>query len=204
MVQHIEGRPWLTCCHLWCARGELFSLDTLHFLPPLFAGMHWSVAKWQWHREKQSLNGCCCYLVIRDYYAAAFHDPLYSHPPPHKQQQQQQQQQRARLQLYSGFRGGFYSTEQFKRKWLLFPALPAHLSEGDRAGENEVSGVLIFQRFGWLCSVSFLLLFLWFCSARPGSHWGFRICYTYMHGPVGIHVVKDSRLAMSVVEFAGY
>lgn len=42
-------------------------------------------------------------------------------------------------------KAGFYSAEQFKRKWLLFPGLVCTSVRGDCSGENGVPGVLVFN-----------------------------------------------------------
>lgn len=156
------------------------------------------------HWEEQSVNGCC-YPVIRDYYTAACHDSLFIHiPHPTNNNNNNNSSSRgAGCSLGSGFRGGFYSTEQFKRKWLLFPAL---LCTSVRRWPCRRKRALWRARLSplWLvvqCVIS--PLFLWFSSVRSGSHWGFHIHYICMHGPLPIHVVKDNILAISMVEFAG-
>lgn len=179
VVQHIKGHPLLTC-HPWCARGGMCFLRALHtffhcFLPT-YIGLSLS--------DSLGVTKCKQLLLLpgdqgllRSYIPRSC---LYSHPPPRKQQQQQQhqqpqQQQQQRAQA-SASEAAFTQQSSSRENGCCFQLCRAHLSEGARAGENGVSGVLVFHRFGWLCSVSLLL---YFCDS-VWSHQALIEAFTYV------------------------
>lgn len=162
---HTVGQPWFTLKVLppIGSVGEVFPLETRGFLPPLFADLHWlslSDSLTHANNNAQTVVITCVEMII--YHPVPippsplswFPSPTTTPHPPD-----------SRI-----FKGGFYSAEQFKRKWLLFPSLVCTSVRRWLFRRKWGPGCAGFQRFsnpvcvwdGWLCSVSFLIYLFFF------------------------------------------
>lgn len=91
--------------------GEVFPLETEGYHPPSFADLHWLSFSDSLRKAKDNAQMVVVVITCVGIIITMHPSTVPFAPPPQTAAQTR------------SFKGGFYSAEQFKRKWLLFPGL---------------------------------------------------------------------------------